>query len=73
MLGVGELLVHGTCNCTLMLQVIGSASTRLREILLVMLTATAKSWSTREAPHQPALMGSCLSTSHTCLSCPSSR
>ena len=29
MLGVGELQVYGTCNCTLVLQVIGSASIKL--------------------------------------------
>ena len=35
--------------------------------------APAKFWSVRGASHQPALMGSCLTISHTCLPCLPSR
>ena len=39
-----------------------------------MRNASAKSWSTRGASHQPAFMSSCLTISHTCLPClPSGR
>ena len=36
---------------------------------IVMLIASAKSQSAREASHQPAVMFSCLTISHTCLPC----
>ena len=35
----------------------------------VVLIASAKSWSARGASHQLAFMGSCLTISHTCLTC----
>ena len=38
-----------------------------------MLIASAKSWSTRGASHQPAFMGSCLTIDHACLPCLPSR
>ena len=41
---------------------------------VVVLIASAESWSARGASHQPAFMGSCLAFSHTCLPClPSGR
>ena len=36
---------------------------------VVMLTASAKSWSMRGASHQPAAMVSCLTIRHACLPC----
>ena len=39
----------------------------------ILLIASAKSWSARRASHRPAFMGSCLTISHTCLHCSSSR
>ena len=35
--------------------------------------ALARSWNVRGAFTQPAFMGSCLTISHTCFSCPPSR
>ena len=42
-------------------------------IVHIMRIASAKSRSVRGASHQPVLMGSCLTISHTCLTCLPSR
>ena len=45
----------------------------LPPVVHIMLIASAKSRNVRGASHQPALMGSCLTISHTCLTCLPSR
>ena len=65
MWSVGGLQVQGIRSRRLVYKEMVEVQSSYKKILLlVMLIASANSRSVREASHQPAFMGSCLTISH---------